>query len=74
MLECGESLVVIKAFLGHESIASTTVYASVTLELANKYLRERGKPLENVESELPLCDNNNRASTLSFLNRRQRKG
>jgi site-specific recombinase XerD len=48
MLECGESLVVIKAFLGHSSITTTTLYASVTPELANKYLRERGKPLEDV--------------------------
>ena len=49
MLECGESLVVIKAFLGHESMDTTTVYAEVTPELANKYLKERGKPLDNVE-------------------------
>jgi site-specific recombinase XerD len=49
MLECGESLVVIKAFLGHASIDSTTVYAEVTPELANKYLRERGKPLDSVD-------------------------
>ena len=47
MLETGESLVAIKAFLGHASIVSTTVYAKVTPELANKYLDERGKPLEN---------------------------
>lgn len=49
MLECGESLVVIKAFLGHASIETTTIYAEVTPELANKFLRERGKALENVE-------------------------
>ncbi len=47
MLEAGESLIVIKAFLGHASIASTVVYAKLTSELANKYLNERGKPLEN---------------------------
>jgi site-specific recombinase XerD len=47
MLECGESLVVIRAFLGHASISSTAIYASVTPELANKYLRERGKALDN---------------------------
>jgi site-specific recombinase XerD len=51
MLECGESLVVIKAFLGHASIETTTTYADVTPELANKYLKERGKPLESVEIE-----------------------
>ena len=49
MLECGESLVVIKSFLGHASIETTTIYAEVTPELANKYLKERGKPLESVE-------------------------
>ena len=38
MLEAGESLAVIRAFLGHASISSTLVYASVTPELANKYL------------------------------------
>ena len=51
MLKCGESLVVIKAFLGHASIETTTIYAEVTPELANKYLRERGKTLDNVEIE-----------------------
>ena len=47
MLEAGESLVAIKAFLGHSSISSTVIYARMTPELANKYLDERGKPLEN---------------------------
>lgn len=47
MLEAGESLITIKALLGHASIASTAVYARMTPELANKYLDERGKPLEN---------------------------
>ena len=47
MLEAGESLVAIKAFLGHASISSTVIYAKITPELANKYLDERGKPLEN---------------------------
>ena len=49
MLECGESLVVIKAFLGHSSIETTAIYAEVTPELANKYLKERGQPLDSVE-------------------------
>lgn len=47
MLEAGDSLVTIKAFLGHASILTTTVYAQVTPELANKYLDERGKPISN---------------------------
>ncbi len=68
MLECGESLVVIKAFLGHESIATTMVYASVTPELANKYLRERGKVLDEIEgSSEPLHDTKPRATKLPFL-------
>lgn len=45
--KCGESIVVIKASLGHSSIATTTIYASITPELVNKYLRERGKRSEN---------------------------
>ena len=48
MLECGISLPVIQAFLGHESISSTVIYASVTPELANKYLRDRDIPLEGL--------------------------
>ena len=52
MLEAGESLIAIKAFLGHASIASTVVYAKLTPELANKYLNERGKPLENTIVQL----------------------
>jgi len=42
MLESGISLPVIKNFLGHSSIDSTLVYATVTPELANRYLSENG--------------------------------
>ena len=66
MLEAGDSLVTIKAFLGHASIVTTTVYAQVTPELANKYLDERGKPIpeKNIEdAPKPL------AQALSFLYR-----
>ncbi len=52
MLEMGESLVAIKAFLGHASIESTAIYAKVTPELASKYLNERGKPLKEVTSRV----------------------
>lgn len=45
MLEAGDSLLAIKAFLGHSSLITTAVYAQVTPELANKYLDNRGKPL-----------------------------
>jgi site-specific recombinase XerD len=72
MLECGESLVVIKAFLGHESISSTTIYATVTPELANKYLRERGQLLDGIESE-PSSSNTTVSTALPFLARRNRK-
>ena len=51
MLECGESLIVIKAFLGHASIKTTTIYCDVTPELANKYLRERGKAIPMLDIE-----------------------
>lgn len=53
MLEAGESLVAIKAFLGHSSIESTVIYAQVTPELASKYLSERGKPLKEIASRVP---------------------
>jgi site-specific recombinase XerD len=53
MLECGESIVVIRAFLGHASLSTTMIYASVTPELANRYLRERGKAIEAANIEKP---------------------
>jgi len=65
MLECGESLVVIKAFLGHASITSTVHYADVTPELANKYLRERGKPIESAQ----MSRQSNPIGSLPFLKR-----
>jgi len=42
MLEGGVPLPVIKNFLGHASIESTLIYATVTPELANRHLREKG--------------------------------
>jgi site-specific recombinase XerD len=53
MLEAGESLFAIKAFLGHSSITSTAIYAQVTPELASKYLDERGKPLKEISKRVP---------------------
>jgi len=50
MLEAGDSLVAIKAFLGHSTIATTCIYATVTPELANRYLDERGKPLQDIST------------------------
>lgn len=57
MLEAGDSLVAIKAFLGHASISTTCIYAAVSPELANRYLDARGKPLEKASAQencLPL--------------------
>lgn len=45
MLEAGDSLLAIKAFLGHSNLMTTAIYAQVSPELANKYLDSRGKPL-----------------------------
>jgi integrase/recombinase XerD len=67
MLEAGESLVAIKAFLGHDSIESTAIYARVTPELASKYLNERGKPLKEVSSRVP---NHPLPKVMPFLYRR----
>ena len=72
MLESGESLVVIKAFLGHASISSTVVYASVTPELANKYLRERGSVLEGITNETAHSEST-RTAVLPFLANRYRR-
>jgi site-specific recombinase XerD len=38
MLECGESLVVIKAFLGHESISSTPIYYDKQVFMFSSFL------------------------------------
>jgi site-specific recombinase XerD len=62
MLENGVPLPVIKNFLGHSSIESTLVYATVSPELANRYLRENGfgskiptieEPKEKLSNSLP---------------------
>jgi len=71
MLECGESLVVIKAFLGHTSIMTTTIYANVTPELANKYLRERGQALNDLELQNQYADHPT-VGMLPFLSKQHR--
>lgn len=72
MLECGESLVVIKAFLGHESISTTTIYTSVTPELANKYLRERGTALDGICAKT-MSGTHQALSALPFLKKVYKK-
>lgn len=67
MLEAGESIVAIKAFLGHSSIESTAIYARVTPELASKYLNERGKTLKEVSARIP---NHPLPQVMPFLFRR----
>lgn len=66
-----ESLVVIKAFLGHSSIMSTTIYASVTPELANKYLRERGQLLNDTTLDSQSNEPSN-VGALTFLKKYDR--
>ena len=70
MLEAGESLVAIRAFLGHSSIESTAIYAQVTPELASKYLNERGKPLEETPSRV---QNHPLPQVMPFLYRKSRR-
>jgi len=66
MLESGVPLPVIKNFLGHSSIESTLIYATVSPELASRYLKENGfgaKMPTAKESEEKLTD------PLPFLSR-----
>ena len=57
MLEAGIPLPVIKNFLGHSSIEATMIYATVSDELKNKYLKENSlasvlaEKLENSKNE-----------------------
>lgn len=51
MLEAGIPFPVIKNFLGHSSIEVTLIYASVSDELKNKYLKENGIAAELVMDE-----------------------
>lgn len=51
---------------------TTTIYTSVTPELANKYLRERGKVFEKIDTE-PLLQADHVVSALPFLNRLSKK-
>ena len=52
MLESGIPLPVIKAFLGHVSISTTMIYASVNFELVSKYLRNKDPYAEqDIEAE-----------------------
>ncbi|MCT1402834.1 tyrosine-type recombinase/integrase [Paenibacillus sp. p3-SID867] len=64
MLECGESIAVIRAFLGHASIATTMIYASVTPEIANKYLKDRDIGIETLKDA---TSKKEQSGLLSFL-------
>jgi site-specific recombinase XerD len=64
MLESGIPLPVIKTFLGHESIATTMLYAEVTPELANKYLSEHSRL---TESAMANSDTTSYSEKLPFL-------
>ena len=65
MLESGVPMPVIKAFLGHSSILTTMEYASVTSELANKYLTGRNSIIDSVELNAPTVI----SPSLHFLNK-----
>ncbi len=69
MLECGESIAVVKAFLGHASIATTMIYTSVTPEIANRYLKDRDISID-ISKDTPL--KKGQPELLSFL--RKTKG
>ena len=71
MLEIGIPLPVIKNFLGHTSIEVTMIYATVSDELKNKYLKENSLaslfPEHNTKSE-----NKRTYPGLEFLNKLER--
>jgi len=68
MLEAGIPLPVIKNFLGHSSIEVTMIYATVSDDLKNKYLKEN-----SLARLLPGNDENKAIKTtysgLDFLNK-----
>jgi site-specific recombinase XerD len=70
MLESGIPLPVIKNFLGHASLESTLIYATVSPELASKYLREKG-----FGARIPKTTDNSKSQTprLPFLSKIQKK-
>jgi integrase/recombinase XerD len=65
MLEAGIPLPVIKNFLGHSSIETTLIYATVSEDLANKYLRNRSFVNETVVNDEGMSSSIK--STLPFL-------
>jgi site-specific recombinase XerD len=66
MLESGVPLPVIKNFLGHKSIQTTMIYATVTPELAAKYLQENSYEAQFPEKKKEI---ENATILLPFLNR-----
>jgi hypothetical protein len=58
MLEAGIPLPVIKNFLGHSSIETTMIYATVSDDLKNKHLKENslaGALLSEIRKNKPGC-------------------
>ena len=52
MLEAGVPLIVIKNFLGHASVQTTQIYAEISANKANQYLKEwNSKWFPNKEKE-----------------------
>jgi site-specific recombinase XerD len=71
MLESGVPLPVIKNFLGHSSIESTLIYATVSPELANRYLKENGFGTKTPTAEV---SEEKRLNSLPFLSRIKKRG
>jgi len=69
MLEAGIPLPVIKNFLGHSSIEVTMIYATVSDELKNKYLKENGITATLMAEEKKEGEPKHSYPGLDFLNR-----
>ena len=68
ILEAGIPLPVIKNFLGHSSIDVTMVYATVSDELKNKYLKEN-RTMATLMAEEKKTEPKQSYSVFDFLNR-----
>jgi len=68
ILEAGIPLPVIKNFLGHSSIDVTMVYATVSDELKNKYLKEN-RIMATLMAEEKKTEPKQSYSVFDFLNR-----
>ena len=68
MLEAGVPLVVIKNFLGHESLQSTQIYAEISQNTVDKHLKEWNEKWFSHDSEELEFAVNNKKTMPDFLN------